>query len=152
MIIYTSRSQSFFYMVLLQNMWLQEIFKTFTQTCPFQCQDFQYKVISGKYTHCVFVPFFFGVIRLPTAGREDVFVFFIPAPQNHFSCMRLDKEPQRALNLAEALSKVTGFHAVSIVLRSQCACSPRNIVFTSFHVATTRKIFSLVVQGLWQDT
>ena len=37
----------------------------------------------------VLVPLLLGVIGLPAAGREDVLVFLVPAPQHHLACMRL---------------------------------------------------------------
>ncbi len=47
-------------------------------------------------TYCVFVPFLLRVVGLPATGREDVLILLVPAPQHHFTCMRLQaKEHNR---------------------------------------------------------
>lgn len=43
-----------------------------------------------KQTHRIFVPFLLGVVRLPAASGEDVLVLLVPAPQHHFTCVRLE--------------------------------------------------------------
>ena len=40
-------------------------------------------------THGVLVPLLLWVIRLPSTGREDVLVTFVPAPEHHLSSMGL---------------------------------------------------------------
>lgn len=53
---------------------------------------------SWMIPHRVFVPFLLRIVRLPAACGEDVFVLLVPAPQYHFTCMRLQKKEHNWLN------------------------------------------------------
>ena len=45
--------------------------------------------MSSGWSHSVFVPLLFWVIRLPPAGREDVLVALVPVTKHHLTSMRL---------------------------------------------------------------
>lgn len=46
-------------------------------------------------SHRVLVPLLLRVVRLPAARREDVLVLLIPAPQNHFSRVGLERDGKK---------------------------------------------------------
>ena len=45
-----------------------------------------------RCTYSIFAPFFLRIIRFPSAGRENMFVSFIPTSQAHFASMRLQEK------------------------------------------------------------
>lgn len=47
---------------------------------------------STRGSHRILVPLLLRVIRLPAAGREDVFVLLVPASQHHLTGVRLRGE------------------------------------------------------------
>lgn len=70
-----------------------------THTHIYRIQTFNTCKKHKTCAYRVFVPFFFRIIRLPSASRKYVFVFFIPASQNHLSCMRLNTHKHRLCQL-----------------------------------------------------